>query len=256
MKYRKFLPLIPLIAAIPLEIAFSRPVIQEFDRVQINWSTAKIQFYGEASSVPVDGERALKNAETVARLDGIKYIGEAVKKLQEEKIELPAELKPEDPAKAVSNVRKSTYSYNTTYYANGQVRVYLENYLAKALAKDDFAFTHTNAPSASEAKNTGIVFKLAAATPPAVAYRVVDEKGEVLFQIQDVAADAFQQRMMGQWFKSATAQELEGAAGKNPVELVASPKGSDIEVKRADWQQATEGNTNLLRASKIVLLLP
>jgi hypothetical protein len=61
-------------------LAGAAPVVETLDRLEINWSTLRIRFYGEASSL-ASQEEALKSAEKKAWQDGLAYIQGAVRDL-------------------------------------------------------------------------------------------------------------------------------------------------------------------------------
>lgn len=212
------------------------------DRFEVNWSSMTIKFYGEAP-VPAEGSDAFKKAENNARFDAVKYAEQAAEKA----------LANQKTGKIAAEAK----SYNTTYYADGRVRVYLEKSLAEALRRNDINFKTKQVPSTADARNSGIVFEVKGATSPVAHYQVVSETGQVLFSAADIAQDAYNKNLMGQWHKGLSAAKSGSLAGSNAARLQATmqPNG-DLQVSEQAWREATTGNESVLTAGKISLVIP
>lgn len=244
--------------ALSASAAFAGQVVDSNDRMEINWSTLKIRFYGEASLSDSDTE-AYKAAEKKAWHDGLSYASEAVRNLNvsvnEGVVASPDKL-TEDARKAAKQVSTSTSSYNTTYFGDGHVRVHLESTLPKALETSGIRFRQKDPSEPAMTQYSGLVLKADKATRPRPIYQVVDEAGTVLYDVKDMAEEAYRKNLMGRWFKRPTPGELGEAAGKNPVQLAAEVREGRFVVSRTEWDKALEGHRSLLVNGQVVIALP
>lgn len=237
------------------------PVVEEGGRLEVNWGTHRIRFYGEAKSSDSDGAEALKAAEKKAWQDGLAYVSDAVRDLNiaaNESHVSNTEALTQNAREAARQVATSTFSYNTTYFGDGTVRVHLENALPKALEVAGLRFRQKEALQTAMTQFSGIVLKCDKALKPRATYQVVDETGTVVFDVRDMAEDAFRRNLMGRWFRRPSPSELVEVVGNNPVTVAASV-GSDatrLVVDRAAWEAALEGHRALLVNGTIALALP
>lgn len=242
------------------------PVVETGGRLEVNWGKQRIRFYGEAKT-DSDGEGGLKSAEKRAWQDGLNYISDAVRDLNvtaNEDLTQNTESLTQHAASAAKQVATSTFSYDTTYYGDGTVRVRLENTLPRALEVQGLRFKQKEALPAAMTHYSGLVLQLDKGTKPRATYAIVDEKGDVLFDVHDMAEDAYKHNLMGRWFRKPTQAELVEAVGKNPVTLAATVAngegkngdGSRFVVKRAAWDEALEGHKALLVNGTVALALP
>lgn len=250
--------LIGLFVCVVADPAFSGQIVDANDRMEINWSTLKIRFYGEAKLSDSDSE-AYKAAEKKAWHDGLSYASDAVRNLNvsvnEGLVSNPDKL-TDDARKAAKQVSTATSSYNTTYFGDGHVRVHLESTLPKALETSGIRFRQKDPSDPAMTQYSGIVLNADKATKARPIYQVVDENGAVLFDVKDMAEEAYRKNLMGRWFKRPTVAELGEAAGKNPVALAAAVQDGRFVVDRAAWDKALEGHRSLLVNGLIVIALP
>lgn len=244
-------------ATAPLAAA---PVVESEGRLEVNWGSQRIRFFGEAKAGD-DGAEALKTAEKKAWQDGLNYVTDAVRDLNvaaNEALVTNTEALTRQAKEAARQVASSTFSFNTTYFADGTIRVHLENALPKALEVQGLRFKQKEALQASMTHYSGLVLKLDQAARPRPTYAVVDEEGNILFDVHDMAEDGYRRNLMGRWFKRPTQAELVEAVGKNPVTVAATVKsgGEALVVNRAAWDQALEGHRALLVNGTVALSLP
>lgn len=251
-------PMMVLVACATASGAFAGQLVDTSDRMEINWSTLKIRFYGEAALSESDPE-AYKSAEKKAWHDGLSYVADAVRNLNvsvnEGLVASPDKL-TEDARKAAKQVSTATSSFNTTYYGDGRVRVHLESTLPKALETSGIRFRQKDPSEPAMTQYSAIVLKADKATKPKPSYQVVDENGAVLFDVKDMAEESYRRNLMGRWFKKPTATELGEAAGKNPVQLAAVVQDGRFVVSRGEWDKALEGHRSLLVNGQVVIALP
>lgn len=224
------------------------PVVEKVDRLEVNWSALKVRYYGEATPAEMASEPDLKNAERKARSEGQSYAAQALK-------ELGAPDLADQAAKAAQEASGAATSYNTTYFGDGSVRVYLEGSLPQA--RGSVVPFQGKTDGAAATTYTGIVLKLDKAAKPRASYQVVDENGGVLFAAADMSESAYRKNLMGRWFRRPSTSELTSAVGANPlvVEAAVQADGRFV-VSKASWQQAAEANKPLLVNGQIALTLP
>lgn len=234
-------------------------VIETIDRLEINWSTLRVRFYGEANGAG-SREDTLKATEKKAWQDGLDYLrnvpGKISLMIQEPRAPEAQnfELSLKDMSKALA---KSTSSFNTTYFADGTVRVTLENQLPKALVLDGIRFRQREPVPHGALEYSGIGLRLSKSIKPSARYVVVDENEEILFSVQDMAEESYKKNLMGRWLRRPTDVELSEIIGKSPavveVQVVSEAK---LRVARADWNRVIEGHQALLVNGVVALILP
>ncbi len=238
-------------------LSFGAALIEKSDRMEINWSTQKFRFYGEAEIAL--GQDSYKDAEKQAWRDGMNYVSEAVRNLNvlvNETEGVSPDRLSEDAKAAAKQVSQTTYSFSTTYFGDGGVRVLLENQLPRALNSSAIKFRRREAVEPILNQFTGVLFKLSSSMKPVAIYQVVDEEGNVLFDVKDMAAESYKKNLMGRWFKKATRDEIAEAVGKGPIEIVGKPKGNKIVVSKNDWEKMVDGHQGLLVSGLIALTQP
>jgi hypothetical protein len=106
-------------------------------------------------------------------------------------------------------------------------------------------------------EHTGIVLKTAKAMKPSARYQVVDESGETLFDVHEMAEEAYRKGLMGRWLKRPSSSELTESVGKNPAIVAAEPLGDGkLRVARVAWEQVVDGHRALLVNGTIAVVLP
>ena len=240
-------------------VAAAAPLIEVDDRLEVNWSTLQLRFFGEAA-VPAQAD-GYKTAEKEAWHEGVTYAAAAVRALNATLNEQPVGETAEgavegEVAKASKQLASAIHSVNTTYFADGTVRVQLESALAKALVTSGVRFRQHEAAETVQSEVTGIVLKSAASTKPKARYEVVDENGELLFGVHDLAQEAYKKNLMGRWFRRPTGDELTAAVGPSPVTIPATAKDGRFVVDRHTWDEALNGHRSLLVNGTIAVALP
>ena len=237
--------------------ASSAPLLEADDRLEVNWSTLRLRFFGQAAVG--SGAEGFKQAEKDAWHEGMAYASEAVRSLNMTLVAATgtgADESSEDAAKALKQIASSTHSYNTTYVADGTVRVHLESALPKALSLSGLHFRQREAAELVPAQYTGVVLRANASTKPRALYSIVDEHGDVVFDVRDMAQESYKKNLMGRWFRHPTGDELEGAVGKNPLAIAVVPKDGRFVVRRQEWDEAIHGHKSLLINGTIAVALP
>ena len=237
--------------------ALGSAVVESNDRLEINWTTLRLRYYGEATINSSSDD--LKAAEKRAGRDGLNYANDAVRNMNiaaNEPYAASPEKLAEDARQAAHQVSVGTSSYSTTYFADGTVRVYLESPLGKALESSAIHFRQKEAPEQTMTQYTGIVLSVDHLVKPRATYQVVDQEGNILFDAKDMAQASFNKRLMGRWVRRPTAVELADAVGKNPLQIPVLVKDGKFLVRRDIWEKATEGHRSLLVSGIIAIALP
>jgi len=255
---RCLLVCVSLAATVP--VAAAAPIVETSDRLEINWSNLKLRYYGEASATDALAGDGFKAAEKHAWQNGLTYATEAVRELHAKTygtLQSDPDKLADEARQAAHRFTASSTSYDTTYYGDGTVRVHLESQLPQALATSAIHFHQKDANEPAMTQYTGLVLAADKSVKPTAIYQVVDETGAVLFDVKDMAQEAFQRHLMGRWYRRPTTAELADAVGQRPVTLAVVAAGDGHFVaKRADWEQALEGQRSLLVNGLVAISLP
>lgn len=257
-KFSGHLALVGVLAFGATEI-IAAPVIETTDRLEINWSTLRIRFYGEAKmGMDLTGE-GYQGLEKRAWRDGVTYAGDAVRNLNiaanagasgsQDKIS-------DDAKQAAKAFTQSIYSVSTTYYGDGTVRVLLESTLPKALGPAGIRFRQREASDPAMTQYTGLLLKLDRSMRPKAVFQVVDESGAVVHDVHDMAQEAFGRNLMARWFRNPTAAEIAEVVGSSPLQLNARVENEHLVVERSAWDQAIEGHRSLLVNGAVAIAIP
>jgi hypothetical protein len=243
-------------------VALGAPVTETQGRVEINWSNLRLRFYGESAMAPGDGagDDAQHSPEKRAWVDGLAQIGDVVRDLHTDAngaFQSNKDQLAQDAGAAARQASSAVTSYNTTYYGNGAVRVHLETSLPRALASSSIRFRQKEAAAPQMTQYTGVIVALDKSIKPRATYQIVDETGEVLFDVHDMAEGGYRKNLMGRWFRKPQPAELGEAVGKHPLKLDARANDDGrLVVARADWDAATDGHRALLVNGQVALALP
>lgn len=232
-------------SVLPSGFASAQPVIENFDRFEMNWSNMRIRYYGESPSDPKQG--GYEPAEKDAVSKGLLYALTTVPKIREEK-----GLKADVPGVA-ENVTKLSYVFNTVYFSDGRVRTELNSSLAAAL---DFGMTKfaAESPTAPASEASGIVLELGATKSPFVVQEIKTKAGDSAYAASDIAKDAYKKQLTGRWFY-ANSPELRDFVGANPIKIAAEVQNGHIVVDKEEWNRARVSNERLLQEAKVAYVL-
>ncbi|SME89843.1 hypothetical protein [Pseudobacteriovorax antillogorgiicola] len=221
-----------------------------YERVELNWDTMRIRFYGEAKQ-----SGSLRDTEKEAVKEGISYIVEALPAIRMANLEQGL-LGEQDDRSIVQGVSTKTYTYGTTYFSDGRVRVDLESSLPNALAPQGLDFTKDE-PSELNTRNTGIVVELPSAMDPQMIYEIQNQAGESLYRLKDVARSEFAKNFMGRFFDGDSKRRLNYFSGEKPINIKGKSKGDRIiVVDGKEWQSLVDGNYGLLEQAKVAIVGP
>lgn len=240
------------------QAAFAAPVIEIYDRLEVNWTTLRIRFYGHAASS--DSYGAYKNAEKKAWQDGLAYLQEAIRQLNNHnQIDHATSdnMAPNQLKNLINLAVKSTSSYSTTYFADGSVKVILENQLPKMFETIGIRFRQKEPSAFTSLQYTGIGIRLSRAIRPSAQFKVLDENGGLLFEVQDMAEEAYRRNLMGRWLKRPATAEIQEIIGNNPAMIDAKALADGkIQVEKEAWDSLLEGHRTLLVNGIIALIQP
>lgn len=233
--------------------AAAQPVIETSDRLEINWSTLKLRFFGQASSIEADGWKA---AEKKAWQDGIAYVQAAVHELNTDGTST-SQQDEQELRELSKQLAKTTLSVSTTYFADGSLRVLLENQLPRAFLSQNIRFRQKEIPTLGMQEHTGVLLRLDKSIKPSARYKIVDGQGQVLFDVHDMAESAFRKHLMGRWLKRPTSAEVTDMLGKSPIIFDAQVLARGLfKIDRALWDERMDGHNSLLVTGTVGLALP
>lgn len=234
-------------------------MVEQLNRMEINWSSHKIRFYGE-SGPSENLLKGIEGAEKRAWADGLSFIEGQIHDYGVsvfENLSSNMEKVSAEASTAAKNVTKNVYSYNTLYFGDGTVRVYLESSLPKALATNLIRFRQKESASNQLMSRTGIVIRLEERVAPRARYKIVDECGMPLFDARDMSEEGFSRNLMGRWYEAPADAESAEFIGKNPIEISAAlGHDGNFVVPRQVWQEAVDGHKALLVNGIIALVVP
>ena len=249
--------LIVLLAIFTHQVGKSRSVIEKAGRVEFNWTTLKIRFFGEADGLKAG--RGYPVLEKEAWSDGIQYIYQKLPEIRRKRRCWQFDLDDVHAKIAAEEVSMSTYSYMTTYFGSGGMRVHMESSLIKAFhpGKLDFGEMDEDDGSLEGVSYTGVVFEVAGEVSPCPVFSLYDEtSGDLLFDVTSVSKISFDKGFMARWVRHPDSKELLRLAGSRPlvIPLVLNDSGKMV-LSRKIWDEVLVGNEPLLSHSRVVFAL-
>jgi hypothetical protein len=246
--YRLLLPYVTLsiltYSATQAGTAEAAPLTETQGQLELNWSTMLVRFTGQAQPTPEDGA-SFKPTERRAWQDALATVGPQFSSL---KGSLPG-LRDD----AADLVRSTSWSKNTTYFSDGQVRVLLENALPKIFANEAIG----TAPLA-EAKDlpaTGVILSVTKSARPVAAWTLRDQTGREVFGPKMVSRNSWEQTLMGRWFRRPGRREIEAHVGAQPVSIDVVPGSGPGElVLVSNLAEEQENTVRYLMATGRVVL--
>ncbi len=228
--------------------------------VEWSWSAMKIRFVGKAwPQTPEEGFAAVEKRAFAAGLEGM---------VQDMQRQYPDYLKsaqiqeassPQSAVQAAKRVSRGAYVQHTEYFGDGSVRLSMESHLPSAFI-GLFSFSIEKAGSTKGIAPTGVALRSAVYIPPMPVYEVVDEGGQVLFGVKQVAKDAYQKNLMGRWLTKSASGNIEGlfrAVGAKSISIeIQAVTGNKLQVNGAKWREALGQSQALLENAKIAVVTP
>ncbi len=217
------------IFCIVASVANAAPVTEKVERFELDWTTQRVRYYGEAKVSAEDGASGFDVAAKRARAEGGVYARDAA---------ASAGGALGDGAKMAA----ASSSTGTTYYGDGSVRVYLEAPLAEAFARADALAV------SADATHTGVVFQLSGKTTPTGTYVLVDESGRELYAAGHLG---------GRWLRRPSGAELAPYVGDRAATVAAQVLAPGrLRIARTDWDKGLSQLLPLLDAGAVALALP
>lgn len=227
----------------------AKPIVEQIDKLDLDWSALKVRSTGVAK--PLSEGESTAEVEKRAIEAGLLSLQNSVAGYHNKFMTAAS------GQTASASVGRSSYCYNTEYYSDGSVKIYLENSLAKALLDPAIKFKAVTAPAIAGTQYSGVVLKLKSAMKPRAIYDLVGEGGEVLFSAGDVAQDAFAKNMMGAWFANPSPSEISSLVGSQPLVIpVDTAENSNSIVVPVAAQSLLEANRALLENARVVVSVP
>jgi hypothetical protein len=228
--------------------SFAQPVTEQIDRFELNYSTMRIRFYGEA--VVDFAQKGFEGAEKIATDDGLVYALASLAKIRAQK-----GLKDDDSPAIASEITKTAFVYNTTYFTDGRVRVELESSLPRVL---DYGVSEFGGeePKSQVSEGSAVVLQISGLKTPFLQMEIRSTDGELLYSPKDVAKSAYKKQMVGRWFFK-NSSELKSYVGSKPVEINAVAEGDKtLIVTKDSWSKLQTEHPRLLEEAKLAFVIP
>ncbi len=228
--------------------ANAQPVTEQIDRFELNYSTMRLRFYGEAT---VDfAQKGFEGAEKIATEDGLVYALAALAKVRAQK-----GLSEEASAALATELTKTAYVFNTTYFTDGRVRVELDSSLPKAMDPGVKDFLGED-PAAQPSEGSAVVVQISGLKTPFLQTEIRSTDGELLYSPKDIAKSAYKKQMTGRWFFKNSG-ELKSYVGAKPVEIDAVAEGDKtLIVTKESWTKLKTEHPRLLEEAKLAFVIP
>jgi len=243
-------------------------VVQQIpDHGQINWSDKTITARGSgAPSKKAKSPAAARlGAERAAKLDAFRHILETVKGVQVTSTSTGADAMAAAEIKSqVEGVLRGAQVIDTVYYSDLSVDVVLrmpiDGALTEALAPK--GGKKVQVPSSGKAKHTGLVINAKGLKlEPAIAPRVVDEKGREIYGVSFVSEKAVLESGIAGYAKDVAKAKQHDRVKDNPlvVRAVDKPRksNSDLVISNADADKLRDKDSNLgfLADGKVLIVV-
>ncbi len=240
-----FMIVLPIISACWTAIVTAAPVIESFDRFELNWTSMKIRFYGE--STVASSNKGYSEAEKAAIEDGILYALTSLTNVRAEKgLGQGYKNLPND-------FTKQSYLFNTSYYADGRVRTEMESSLVKALdlgGQNYLAEDQQSQPTDA----TAVLVNVRGLKGPRMLSGIYSTDGELLHDSGGVMKASYRKNALGKWFYRNSG-ELKAFSGANASTIEGQYSGGRLLVNKADWDNVKKTHQKLLEESKVAFIL-
>ena len=224
----------------------AQPVVESFDRFEMNWSTMRLRYFGESAP-----GKNLDLAEKEATDQGLLYALTNLPKVRGEK-----GVSVENAENIAHAVSKQSFVFNTVYFSSGKVRVELESSLALALDPGRKPYVSKAAEAnADNSGGSGVVIEVKGLNSPQVVSEIHDSAGDLIYSSQDVNPDTYKKQLIGRWFYK-NSSELKGFAGAEPLKIDAEFREGKLVVDKEAWNQVRKSTSKLLGEGKVAFVLP
>lgn len=237
------------------------------DHGQVNWTDRVIMATGsgapdlKAPNVAV----ARLGAERVALLDALRNLLEAIKGVRiNADVTIEKEMVSDSKIRSkVEGIAKGFKKVKTKYYSDGGVDVIVQLSIDGALGSTVLkpGEKPTEVPSSGQEKNTGLIVDArGAGLMPALAPKLLDEAGKVVYSADCLSKDALEQNGVVGYFEDIESAKKNPRTGTNPLVLKAvkaSPSSkTDAILSTGDADKLRDPNTNLkyLAEGKVIIV--
>ncbi len=226
------------------QAAVAQPVLESFDRFEMNWSSMRLRYFGESAP-----NKSLEAAEKEATDQGLLYALANVPKVRGEK-----GVSDENAEAIAKTVSKQSFVYNTIFFSNGKVRVELEASLALALDPGRRPY-QPHAAEGEEGAGSSVIVDVKGLKSPLLLGEIRDNAGDVVYSSEDVSPDVYRKQLIGRWFYNGSS-ELKSFAGNEPVHVDATYQDGKLVVDKEAWDAVRKSKSKLLGEGKVAFVLP
>lgn len=233
------------------------PITEKVGNGEVDWAALKLQFSGYSDPVSEAASSGFKESEKQAWKSGVGSGSALLKSVIERLAKKDGRSQlfgGEGDANQV--IKSSMYSVNTTYFANGVIRVDFEVPLAKAIRLGQVGVQSLPGDGRSPSHSAVVIKCRGNATPDPFYGLTVD--GKVVFDYRYINKADFDRNLSGRWLKKPKAKELAGVSGDNPLILEGKieKEGEQISLQQKDWAGVlASGDAKLFSEGRIVFVV-
>jgi hypothetical protein len=245
---------VALLGGFGQSVAISGELVESHGPWKINWSTGRLEYIGAVATNTQMGKE-YKELEGAIWKSARQDVVQAIPSIRTA-YEGANENTRRWSEAAVARVQKNLHSKKTVYLPDGSIAVKLT-----AEAGDFFyaeaAKSLENSTTLSSDSCTGVVLRLAKAEKPMPYYKLVDNGGNTLLSLDQISKSAYSKNLMGRWFRSPTAAEIQSVVGSRTLEfhVVAAERGVLKMESKEDAKNLLSCGTALSQ-SRIALAVP
>lgn len=236
---------------------YAEKVVEHQGTLEIDWSAAKIRQSSRVASSKSDF--SWQDLDLDARRQGLTYLKNRVIELnrtistQAGMVEMTA---LEQAKKAGNLVETTTWLKNTEYHSGGSLTHHFENRLSRAILREGLNFLDEKT-QAKESPFTGLVFRLKNQGSPTGFYKIIDENSRVLMDLSHIHRSAFDERLMGRWYREPSRQEVSRSVGRRPLSVeVEFVSAGVLRMPAGRWRDAIANHERLVQEARIMIALP
>lgn len=235
---------------------------------QVNWTDKTITATGsgapdlKAPNVAV----ARLGAERVAKLDALRNILETLKGVRiNSEITVDNEMVTNSKMRTkVQGVARHFKVLKTKYYSDGGVDLIVQMSLDGQLASTllESGSKTADVPRKGNAKHSGLIINTKGLkTMPALAPKVLDESGNVVYSSEVIEKEKLEERGVTSYFKAMDAAKKSKRVGTNPLVIkalkLAQGSKTDVVLSNADTEKLKDPESNLkyLAEGRVILVV-
>ncbi len=251
-----------ILGAASVATAADDPIVEKLEHGEVNWTTKTVVATGSgAPNLKLENVAQVRlNAERAAKVDAYRNVLEALKGVKITAAEPGASALENAQVRAqVQGILRGCKTVDTRYYSDGGVdvvvRCSLDGGLATTLAP---VKSYKKVKTEGEAKYSGLIIDAVGTTAkPALQPRVLDDKGQPVYEAAMVGPSVLRQRGAASYARTVDEAKANKLVGKSPLVVKAASLGdvaSDIQISADDAQALRDANQTFLAEARVVIV--